>query len=90
MAEEEGKLVRSLKSRILDLPPSCVEFCPAFPSYFLVGTYSLQTESAGQNSTSADTDADSDAEGDGQPPAPKQPQSRNGSIIAFQLSDGAM
>jgi diphthamide biosynthesis protein 7 len=81
---EEGKLVRSLKSQILDLPPSCVEFCPAFPSYFLVGTYSLQTESA--ESKTANTDQD--AEEDGQPSQPKQPQSRNGSIIAFQLVDG--
>lgn len=90
MGEEEGKLVRSLKSQILDLPPSCVEFCPAFPSYFLVGTYSLQPESAGQSKPDADIDADSEAESDGQPAVPKQPQSRNGSIIAFQLSDGAM
>jgi diphthamide biosynthesis protein 7 len=90
MTEEEGKPVRSLRSQILDLPPSCVEFCPAFPSYFLVGTYSLQPDGAGQNKTDTDIDADSDAEGDGQPTAPKQPQSRNGSIMAFQLSDGAM
>jgi diphthamide biosynthesis protein 7 len=82
---EEGKLVRSLKSQILDLPPSCVEFCPAFPSYFLVGTYSLQTESAELNTADADEDAE---EEDGQPKQPKQPQSRNGSIIAFQLVDG--
>jgi diphthamide biosynthesis protein 7 len=82
---EEGKLVRSLKSQILDLPPSCVEFCPAFPSYFLVGTYSLQTESAESNTADADEDAE---ENDGQPSQPKQPQSRNGSIIAFQLVDG--
>lgn len=90
MGDEEGKLVQSLKSQILDLPPSCVEFCPAFPSYFLVGTYSLQPENAGQSKPEADIDADSDAESDGQPAVSKQPQSRNGSIIAFQLSDGVM
>jgi diphthamide biosynthesis protein 7 len=94
MAEEQGKLVRSLKSQTLDLPPSCVEFCPAFPSYFLVGTYSLQPEIAGtSNDPDADAYADADAdadEGNGQPSKPKQPQSRNGSIIAFQVVDRAM
>ncbi|KAK4124184.1 hypothetical protein N657DRAFT_594807 [Parathielavia appendiculata] len=89
MAEGEGKLIRSLKSQTLNLPPSCVEFCPAFPSYFLVGTYSLQPESTG-TSNNADThaNADSDMEGDGHLSRPKQPQSRNGSIIAFRLVDG--
>ncbi len=90
MADEEGKLVHSLKSRVLDLPPSCVEFCPAFPSYFLVGTYSLQPETAGGSNADAVIDATSDDEGDGQTPKPKQPQSRNGSIVAFQLVDDVM
>ncbi len=91
MAEGEGKLIRSLRSQTLDLPPSCVEFCPAFPSYFLVGTYSLQPDQATstENASSGPTpDTDSDTEGDGEPTQPKQPQSRNGSIIAFKLSDG--
>jgi diphthamide biosynthesis protein 7 len=92
MAEGEGKLIRSLRSQFLDLPPSCVEFCPAFPTYFLVGTYSLQPDnaasSAGDATAGPAPDADSDTEGDGQQTQPKQPQSRNGSIIAFKLSDG--
>ncbi|KAL2135693.1 hypothetical protein VTI74DRAFT_7374 [Chaetomium olivicolor] len=88
MAEGEGILVRSLKSQCLDLPPSCVEFCPAYPSYFLVGTYSLQqSESFG---VTTDADGDPVAEEDAQPPQQKQPQSRNGSIIAFQLLDKAI
>ena len=87
MAEAAGSLVHSLKSRVLDLPPSCVEFCPAFPSYFLVGTYSLQPESAGESNADAAIDATSDEEGNDQTAKPKQPQSRNGSIIAFQLVD---
>ena len=87
MADEAGKLVHSLKSRVLDLPPSCVEFCPAFPSYFLVGTYSLQPESAGEGNADAAIDATSDDEGNDQTAKPKQPQSRNGSIVAFQLVD---
>jgi diphthamide biosynthesis protein 7 len=87
MAEEEGKLVHSLSSRVLDLPPSCVEFCPASPSYFLVGTYSLQPDGAGESHADVATDEDSDDEGGGQRTKPKQPQSRNGSIIAFRLED---
>ncbi len=87
MAEEEGKLVHSIRSQVLDLPPSCVEFCPAYPSYFLVGTYSLQPDGAGESHADAATGGDSDDEGGGQRTKPKQPQSRNGSIIAFQLVD---
>ncbi|KAK4240766.1 hypothetical protein C8A03DRAFT_41782 [Achaetomium macrosporum] len=86
MAVADGKLVQSLSSQILDLPPSCVEFCPAFPSYFLVGTYSLETQNAGPSNG----DVDSDNERGGQSAQPKQPQSRNGSIIAFQILDGAV
>ncbi|KAK4099941.1 hypothetical protein N658DRAFT_452307 [Parathielavia hyrcaniae] len=89
MAEGEGTLIRSLRSQILNLPPSCVEFCPAFPSYFLVGTYSLQPESTGASDIAdMSADANSDTEGDGRPARAKQPQSRNGSIIAFRLADG--
>ena len=31
-------------SKILDLPPSCIEFVPGFPKYFIVGTYNLQKD----------------------------------------------
>ncbi|KAK4136215.1 hypothetical protein BT67DRAFT_440363 [Trichocladium antarcticum] len=69
------------KSLELDLPPSCVEFCPAFPSYFLVGTYSLQLEDA--NAGGGDGE-------DGQATHARQPQNRNGSIVVFRLLDGAV
>ncbi|KAK3305517.1 uncharacterized protein B0T15DRAFT_485120 [Chaetomium strumarium] len=88
---DDGKLFQSISSQILGLPPSCVEFCPAFPSYFLVGTYSLEVQT--QNAGAGNGDVDSGDERDGQPaePAqPKQPQSRNGSIVAFQILDGAI
>ncbi|AEO67751.1 uncharacterized protein THITE_2116755 [Thermothielavioides terrestris NRRL 8126] len=85
--DEEGKLVRSLRSEVLELPPSCVEFCPAFPSYFLVGTYDLQRQTGEQEIADADADASSEDEA-GRPAQLKQPQSRNGSIIAFRLCDG--
>lgn len=81
MAEEEATLIRPVRSQTLDLPPSCVEFCPVFPSYFLVGTYSLQPGTAELKGG----EVSFDAEEGGRTPQPKQPQSRNGSIIAFRL-----
>ncbi|KAK7745994.1 hypothetical protein SLS53_002715 [Cytospora paraplurivora] len=62
----------------LDLPPSCVEFCPAHPSYFLVGTYNLQKEE----------NDDNDEQGEAEEAAGKRSQTRTGSIIVFQLQDG--
>ncbi|GAB1317284.1 methylated diphthine methylhydrolase [Madurella fahalii] len=82
-----SKLIRSRRSLELELPPSCVEFCPAHPSYFLVGTYSLQPENSGPVSEDAGADLGTGNE-ESQPAQPKQPQSRNGSVVAFQLMDG--
>lgn len=31
-----------LTSTVLDLPPSCIEFSPVEPDYFIVGTYDLR------------------------------------------------
>ncbi|EFX00763.1 hypothetical protein CMQ_1844 [Grosmannia clavigera kw1407] len=36
--------VSSIETLTLDLPPSCIEFCPAHPDYFLVGTYDLEQD----------------------------------------------
>lgn len=33
-----------LQSITLDLPPSCIEVCPAHPDYFCIGTYSLEQD----------------------------------------------
>ena len=83
--DSSGKLVQSLQSLELDLPPSCVEFCPAYPSYFVLGTYSLQATSNNEVRENAD-----DEERDENATQQRQPQSRNGSIVVFELSDGAM
>ncbi|KAL2163679.1 hypothetical protein VTH06DRAFT_5737 [Thermothelomyces fergusii] len=82
----EGKLIRPLRSQILDLPPSCIEFCPAYPSYFLVGTYLLQQEVKDPSFDNAG--AGSNPRDDGQSRLQKQTQSRDGSIIVFRLGDG--
>lgn len=77
----------SVFSEELDLPPSCVEFCPAHPSYFLVGTYNLQKpdEEAGELDHSQD---DVDAAETTRQTRGKKPQSRNGTVIVFELAGG--
>lgn len=79
MSDLGGESISSTQSIVLDLPPSCLEFCPAHPSFFAVGTYNLQKSEEGPQERE-----------DGEPPEGKttQPQSRNGSIIVFQLRDG--
>jgi diphthamide biosynthesis protein 7 len=39
-----SKTVKPICSTILDLPPSCIEFVPGFPEWFVVGTYNLQKD----------------------------------------------
>ncbi|KAK0611125.1 hypothetical protein B0T14DRAFT_540338 [Immersiella caudata] len=73
--------ISSIQSLQLDLPPSCVEFCPAFPSYFLVGTYNLQ-----KDEDSAVTKAES-GDDEIQTVGPVKPQIRSGSVVTFRLAD---
>lgn len=81
---DEGEKIRSLQSMILDLPPSCVEFCPRYPSHFLVGTYYLETSEAEVKDTEKNNDGDEiEVEVEA-----KQAQSKSGSIIVFELEDG--
>ncbi|KAI1082637.1 hypothetical protein F5B20DRAFT_532065 [Whalleya microplaca] len=77
--EADGRSISSWISLTLDLPPSCIEFCPASPDHFVVGTYNLQKEEASDATVSADEDADE------QQLARKQAQSRNGSLAVFRL-----
>jgi diphthine methyl ester acylhydrolase len=42
----DGRALSSKSSLVLDLPPSCVEFCPADSGVFVVGTYNLEREEA--------------------------------------------
>ncbi|KAK3346240.1 hypothetical protein B0T25DRAFT_272984 [Lasiosphaeria hispida] len=78
--------VSSLQSLQLDLPPSCVEFCPAFPSYFLVGTYHLQKDDETTTTETANSTIGEEGEDD-RPTGPVKPQNRNGSIIVFRILD---
>lgn len=39
--EEDVDTLSASITCIMDLPPSCVEFCPNAPQFFVVGTYKL-------------------------------------------------
>ncbi|KAI1751103.1 hypothetical protein F4782DRAFT_204060 [Xylaria castorea] len=81
--EAKTRVVASSQSFILDLPPSCIEFCPAHPDYFVVGTYNLQKE----ESAAADEDDISDNEDNYE--TVKKTQNRNGSLVVFRLAESA-
>ena len=38
---QEAQDIKSIHSQTLDLPPSCIQFCPSQPGIFCVGTYYL-------------------------------------------------
>ncbi|KAI0517713.1 WD40-repeat-containing domain protein [Xylaria bambusicola] len=77
--EATVRTIASSRCLFLDLPPSCIEFCPAHPKYFVVGTYNLEKEEA----TAVREDGMLDDEDE--PEAVRKPQSRNGSLVVFQL-----
>ncbi len=47
MATDKGDVP---SERLTDQPPSCIEFCPANPSIFVVGTYKLETHQESHDS----------------------------------------
>jgi diphthine methyl ester acylhydrolase len=78
--DQHGQLISPLQSLILDLPPSCIEFCPAHPDYFVIGTYELQKD---------EEQTPNPEEGDGEEEVVAatvpQSQSRNGSLVVFHV-----
>ncbi|KAI1105442.1 hypothetical protein F4804DRAFT_304402 [Jackrogersella minutella] len=79
--ETQGRSIAPLRSLTLDLPPSCIEFCPGHPDYFVVGTYNLEKEN-----DEAITAIEYDQE---QQQTQKSVQTRNGSLILFRLIGAA-
>ncbi|KAJ8125501.1 hypothetical protein O1611_g8139 [Lasiodiplodia mahajangana] len=77
--DAEGREIASSRSLVLDLPPSCIEFCPAHPDHFVVGTYNLQKD----ESAVVDNIEVSDNEDCHE--VVKKPQSRNGSLVVHIL-----
>ncbi|KAI0098847.1 WD40-repeat-containing domain protein [Nemania sp. FL0031] len=81
--EVKDREIVSLRSLVLDLPPSCIEFCPAHPDHFVVGTYNLRKEESAvvdNGGVSDDEDCHENV---------KKPQSRNGSLVVFRLAEKA-
>jgi diphthine methyl ester acylhydrolase len=76
--------VTNIVSLTLDLPPSCIEVCPAHPEYFLVGTYQLQEEPG------TSEDGDRTADHDNQETSTIKGQTRNGSLLVFHAVDHNM
>ncbi|KAL0257818.1 Prohibitin-2, subunit of the prohibitin complex (Phb1p-Phb2p) [Diplodia seriata] len=63
--------IKSIRSLTLDIPPSCIEFVPGHPELFVVGTYYLEKNNDGENTTAEQIDG--------------QPQQRTGSLLLFKL-----
>ncbi|KAF4453572.1 WD repeat-containing protein 85 like protein [Fusarium austroafricanum] len=78
---DDPELISSKVRLTLDLPPSCIQFCPAHPELFVVGTYNLEKNGEDAQQSKPDDDSDPAA-------ATKTPQSRNGSLLVFKV-DGA-
>jgi diphthamide biosynthesis protein 7 len=98
--------ISSIKSLILDLPPSCIEFCPVARDYFVVGTYYLEKseeveveDELQDTANTADTttedekkeeDDDEDEKESGNVGEKKNPQVRTGSLVLFKLEGDEM
>lgn len=89
MSGSRGESISSTQSVILNLPPSCIEFCPAHPDLFVVGTYNLEkSEETQTTEVDGKQDEGDEDEVSQSPDVSRQPQNRNGSIILFQLREG--
>lgn len=75
--QNEGQEILPIQELVLQLPPSCVEFCPAHPDLFVVGTYNLVAE----ESEDWKENESSRAQGS---------QSRNGSLVAFSVNGNSL
>jgi len=77
--------IDSIQSLVLDLPPSCIEFCPIARDYFVVGTYFLEKkeQDAGVENTAKDGEEESQD-------VDKKPQTRTGSLILFKVEGDEM
>ncbi|TIA01125.1 WD40 repeat-like protein [Aureobasidium pullulans] len=75
--------IYSIQSLVLELPPSCIEFCPVARDYFVVGTYFLEKKE--QEATAEDTAENNNDEESEE--VEKKPQTRTGSLTLFKVED---
>lgn len=79
--ETRNQSIHSLSTTILETPPSCLEFSPVTPEYFVVGTYHLERNESGAAEKDSETDDES-------PIAAKQ--NRSGSLEVFRLQGDSL
>jgi diphthamide biosynthesis protein 7 len=77
--------INSVQSLILNLPPSCIEFCPVARDYFVVGTYFLEKKE--QDASVGDAAGDEEEKSED---VDKKPQTRTGSLILFKIEGDEM
>jgi len=81
--------ISSTRSLTLDLPPSCIAFCPTQPHLSIVGTYHLHdNRTTTHKPTPSATDADEAA--DDQDDTAQPAQTRSGSLILYELNGDEM
>lgn len=82
--DSQSNIICSAQRLMLERNPSCVEFCPKYPSLFVVGTYNLEDGGREEeNVENADDDDDGkDSGGQG------TPQTRNGTLVVFEIKAG--
>ncbi|KAM3547854.1 hypothetical protein ARSEF4850_009765, partial [Beauveria asiatica] len=73
---DAAPVLKSIHSQTLDLPPSCLQFCRKHPSYFVIGTYNLQSEEGGAAEIV-----------EAEPGVQKKSQNRNGSLLVFDIGE---
>ncbi|KAK5169003.1 uncharacterized protein LTR77_006312 [Saxophila tyrrhenica] len=75
-------LLSSTSRLTLDLPPSCIAFCPSDQNLLVVGTYFLHPlENRQEKNSHDDNSGDAGAEG--------RLQKRSGSLILYRLEEGS-
>ncbi|KAG5920719.1 hypothetical protein E4U42_006094 [Claviceps africana] len=80
------KPIASTAHMTLDLPPSCIQFCPTNPELFVVGTYNLEKNSASARTELTAAEEVPQKEDD----TVSVPQSRNGSLLLFLLDGSSL
>lgn len=69
-----AETISSKASLVLQLPPSCMQFCPQHPQLFVIGTYNLDKQEGGRATEELAT----------------QSSSRNGSLIVYNTDGSSL
>ncbi|KAM3498190.1 hypothetical protein MY10362_008476 [Beauveria mimosiformis] len=73
---DAAPVLKSIHSQTLESPPSCLQFCRKYTSYFVIGTYNLQREEGGAAEIV-----------EAEPSIEKKSQNRNGSLLVFDIGE---